>query len=339
MENNAGNLHTPSRTRPREQDERVDIIFRRIYEASYEGKKVNSADLAAECEVDERTIYDDRQYMDRMDMPSKWFPKEKTLKFTKAVKRNAKALVNEGIVFTLMVTEKALRECQSLKRRRMLLKILKEMASQYKHLVTFDFDSMDDHITVGTMLQPKFDPERVEYLCRCVAMRTEMRVHYDTPKKGKKWRRIWPLHVHKADRDWILFVWDFDRNGIIRLAMGRMLEIKETGETFERPPFNIDKELEGALIIYTGEEIMEVGLMFTPEVAHIIRENRVNCESAREHFPDGSLKLNLRLGSLVEIPILIGPYGADAYPLYPPQAVENYICSARAMLKAVGATA
>src|SRR5262249_1051519 len=160
----------------------------------------------------------------------------------------------------------ALNECHSLKRRRMLHKIFKEIARQYKHLVTFDFDSMDDNITVSTMLQPKFNPEIIEYLCRCIARRTELNAYYDTPKKGKRWRRIWPLHMHKADRDWILFVWDFERNCIIRLAVGRIVDHNETGETFERPEFDIDKELEGALIIWTGEEIMDVGIHFTNEV-------------------------------------------------------------------------
>ena len=167
----------------------------------------------------------------------------------------------------------------------------------------------------------------------------ELKLTYDTPKKGKTYnRKIRPYHLHKADRDWILFCYDFKRNDVIRLALGRMEDITETGENFVRPAdFDIDKKLEGALIIFTGDDIEDVGLMFTPEVAHIIRENTVRCEKARRNLPDGGLELTLSLGSLKDLPVLIGQYGGDAYPLYPPRAVQEYIDRARAMLKVVGA--
>src|SRR5262245_29383349 len=98
MENTNATNHPNSGNpyRNHERAERITIIHRLVYDATYNGKKVTSDDLEKACGVDKRTIYEDRLYMSRHDMPMKFCRKAQSYKFTKAVDYNPKMLMSEG---------------------------------------------------------------------------------------------------------------------------------------------------------------------------------------------------------------------------------------------------
>ena len=283
------------------------------------GGKTNSTELMAKFGVSERTIL--RMYeilIDDWGMPLVHDKKLKKSYYLRKVSDFPGRKATEGDLFTLMLANGALRECVTDEQRAIVSKTFRKIADNYKDIISFDFDYLDNCVSFCDTAKPIFEPNLLQILLRAIAKRRKLKIRYDTPHKPSSYRTIDSYHLRKVDLDWLLFVFDYNRNEVIRLALPRIHEVEELNETFIRPiDFKVEDYLKGAFGTYAGEELYPVIVRVTKQQAHRIREKIWPCQKKLVELPDGGVELHMELSSLMDVHPWILSFDGDAAPIAP----------------------
>ncbi len=311
------------------QNRRVMQIHKALNDiAGQEGKFVTSEQLAEICGISSRAIFPYIKHMREglflplVDDTSKGYA------YTEKVEFVPHLLMTRRLCYAVMLSMKSARGFCSQKQKEMLTKLYKRISGALHESSDFTYEDMDMCLSFGHILRPRFDPERIEYLWRCAAERIALNVRYNTPGTGVKDRT---LHIHNVRRirnDWIALAWDSINDEIRRFSLCRMEKIEESGNTFKRDPeFELEDYTDGAFDVFTGKKgapKQDVKIYFTPEKAHIIRENDVVCEVGRADTTDGGLVLHLQLSSFVDLLSFLGEFRGEAVPLEPVSLIDQY---------------
>ena len=97
-----------------------------------------------------------------------------------------------------------------------------------------------------------------------------------------------------------------------------------TDRRFERPEdFDLERLLRGSIGVFRGTEEIEVRVRFAASAARYASERRMHESQTTREEPDGSLLVEWRLTSTVEIKSYILSFGAAAEVLAPPRLREE----------------
>ncbi|MDB6029482.1 MAG: transcriptional regulator-like protein [Verrucomicrobiales bacterium] len=283
------------------------------------GGKTNAPELMKTFGVSDRTIW--RMFeilIDDWGMPLVHDKKLKKSYYSHTVSDFPGRMATEGDIFTLMLANGALRECVTDEQRMIVSKTFRKIADNYQDAISFDFDYLDNCVSFCDTAKSIFEPNLLQLLLRCIAKRRKLRIRYDTPHQKPVYRTIDSYHLRKVDADWLLFVYDYYRNKVIRLALPRIHEVEELDETFIRPiGFRVENFLKGAFGTYAGEETYPVIVRVTKREAHRIREKIWPCQKKLVELPDGSVELHMELSSLMDVHPWILSFDGQAAPVAP----------------------
>ena len=308
----------------RQQDTRVAIIHDELNTLKWVSKKKLS-DLCG-CHV--RSIDRDIAHMkDDLLLPileddDKGYRYEEFVNFFPFVR------MTEKLFFSLMLAVKSVGAYRTDTEKRLLSRTFNQISSAFCEKRQLDPKVMDRCFSFGRMLTPRFDPSRIDFLWRCATEGIRVKMRYATPGKPVSERLFDVYELYQLRHDLIAFGYDWENHEVRRFSLTRMVELRTTGATFERPEeFKAEDYLDGALDVFVGPPgtpKMDIKIHFTNEKAHVIREHDVRSEAGREELPNGGLILHLRLTSFVDALSWLGEFRGEAVALEPRSLVEQW---------------
>ncbi len=312
------------RRETRKQETRVAIIHDELNNSKWVTRKKLS-DLCG-CHV--RSIERDLEHMkDDLLLPivedgDKGYRYEEFVNFFPFVR------MTEKLFFSLMLAVKSVGAYRTDTEKRLLSRTFNQISAAFCEKRQLDPKIMDKCFSFGNMLTPRFDRSRINFLWRCATEGIRLKMTYATPGKPVSTRLFDVYELYQLRHDLIAFGYDWENHEVRRFSLTRMVELRTTGATFERPEeFDAEDYLDGALDVFVGPPgtpKMDIKIHFTNEKAHVIREHDVRSEAGREELPNGGLILHLRLTSFVDALSWIGEFRGEAIPMEPRALVEQW---------------
>ncbi len=307
----------------------------RIHQALQEGKFPNAAGLSSELEVSAKSIHRDLAFMrDRLGLPIAYHPQRFGFHYTSEVSAFPTLQISEGELFALLVAEKALQQYRGTSFEKPLLSALKKMQSSLPDTINFNLAEWEQTISFRTSAEQILDLGVFKQLADAATRRQQVRVVYRKPGRGRAEERLLdPYHLANINGEWFLFAFDHLRQDIRTFVPARVLSLKLTGATFERPArFSPSALLSGSFGVISGTGNYEVRLRFDADVADYIREKRWHPSQKIKELRGGRLELSLKLSGLAEVQRWVLGWAGSAVALSPPELVESVRAAARKLL-------
>jgi proteasome accessory factor B len=229
------------------------------------GEYPSCPQLAADWEVDERTIKRDIEFMrDRMSAPIEYDRARRGYYYGEPTWSFPAISMRDGELLALLLARRALEQYRDLP----LGNILDRFFGQILEAAGNRTGVAPERILQGfSFIPPPAVP--VDYavwdrLCDCVFQRHTVEMAYrslsaETPQTY----RLDPLHIANIEGEWYLFARSHRKGDILQLAVSRMQEVKDTGEPFTVPddfdPEELKQKLFGRYVSMQGKpEIVRV---------------------------------------------------------------------------------
>jgi predicted DNA-binding transcriptional regulator YafY len=185
--------------------------------------------------------------------------------------------------------------------------------------VSVRLDDVADFLCVLPATEVHYDPKVFCALTSAVVERRRLDLRYWSASRDEKTRRSFdPYDLALVDDGWYAVGHCHMRKDIRMFAVQRVLSLRETGETFDRPAnFRVDDFLKGSFRAMRGEGDYQVVLRFRSDVARRFAEKRWHPSQVLEPQADGSLIARMRVSSLVEIKRWVMWWGMECEVLEP----------------------
>jgi predicted DNA-binding transcriptional regulator YafY len=144
---------------------------------------------------------------------------------------------------------------------------------------------------------------------------------YDSTKPARQ-AKVQPLAIEPSALTHALYLlaWDEGRKARRTFKVERILSASLTPQTFEPVEgYSAAAELARAWDVIADEELIDVVIRFSPDVAKRAAETRWHPSQETEDQPDGSMVWRATVAGMREIRIWIMGWGADAEVLEPSQ--------------------
>jgi predicted DNA-binding transcriptional regulator YafY len=170
------------------------------------------------------------------------------------------------------------------------------------------------------------DPDLYARLYAACQGRQRLELTYHTQSRDEvNVRRVDPYRLLNHAGDWYLIGYCHLRERVLDFAVGeRMLQVRETGETFQPDPaFDLDEYMAAGFGIFKGGPVEEVVLRFTPRQARCMRERVWDADETKENLADGALLLKMRAPVNEGLLRFVLEYGAEVQVLAPESLREQ----------------
>ena len=307
----------------------------RIHQSLQSEKFPNASTLAREIEVATKTIHRDIEFMrDRLNLPIEFSPARNGYFYNGEVSAFPTMQITEGELFALVVAEKALQQYRGTTFEKPLLSAIKKMEQSLPDTISLNLADIEQTISFRTRAEPILDLKIFDALAKAVARREQLELNYRKPgARNPETRDVDPYHLANVNGEWFLFAFDHARKDIRKFVPARILEVKQTGKSFERSKkFSLEKELRDSFGVHSGEGEFDVVIQFNARAADYIREKKWHESQQLRELKNG-VELKLKLSSLVEIERWILSWGGDAIAVKPKQLVEAVEESAKKLLR------
>jgi predicted DNA-binding transcriptional regulator YafY len=300
----------------RQQLERIMEIDRQIRSGCYP----NAHSLAKALEASERTIYDDRRFMqDRLGAPIKHNDDRGGWYYTDPTFTLPGLQVTEGELLAFFLSVEVARRQLGTPFEQPLLSATRKLASSLGDQVRVDLSALQAHYSFATPAAPQVDERLLTHLAQAIRDRQKARLRYFTASRGE-WgeRTVHPHHLHNFDGNWYLFAFDEQRSEMRSFHLGRMAWCRLLDEKFEpQPDFSPEAYMASAFQQERGEP-QTVAIRFDAQQAPYIRERRWHAsQGPLQELPDGGLILRFQAGGLGEVRRWVMQYGRHAEVLEP----------------------
>jgi proteasome accessory factor B len=309
--------------------------FQHIQRKLQAGTYPNSASLAAELEVNPKTIKRDVEYMrDRLGFPIEYDAVRHGYYLTHEMKQFPAVAITQGELLALFVAEKALLQYKGTAFEKPLKEAFEKICGGLGEHVTVRMQHPDRDITfrssgVGDTDLGVFAPVKDALLGR-----RELSFQY-RKLQASTWerRRVQPCHLGCIDHQWYLFAFDTERNGMRTFVLSRMRRPRLLKTKFERPrDFSLATHLDGAFGVYSGGKPHPVVVRFDSFASQLVRERKWHPSQKLRALPDGCVELTVHVGNHHEILRWILGWLHHAEVVSPPalrSAVRNAACRVR----------
>lgn len=215
--------------------------------------------LAAEWEVDERTIKRDIEFMkDRLEAPIEYDRKRRGYFYTEQTWSFPAISMREGELLALLLARHSLEQYRDLPMGKMLNHFLEQVLGTASGHVGVT----PDRILQGfSFVPPPSVPVSFEvwdHLCRCTLQRRTVEIAYQSLNAANpKPYRLDPLHIANIEGEWYLFAKSHRKGDVLQLAISRMANVMDSGETFSVPkdfdPEELKRQLFGRYASMQGK--------------------------------------------------------------------------------------
>jgi len=297
----------------------------RLHEALKAGTLPNCRKLARTLEVADKTIQRDLEFMrDQLGLPIAYDAKRHGYHYTGEVAGFPSVQVTEGEMMALFVAQKTLTQYRGTPFERPLAEAFRKLTEGLRDQVSFDAANWEAFYSFRSAGVPLSDLAQFEVLSR--ALRDSVRVRFRYRKlrsTAAEDRTVEPWHLACVDQQWYLFGRDLARDGVRTFALTRMAGAEATADRFRRPEdFSPAALLEGSFGIFSGGRPRRVRIRFDAFAAQLVRERQWHPSQKLREEKDGSLVLELKLGSLPEIHRWVLGWGEHARVLEPADLLD-----------------
>jgi predicted DNA-binding transcriptional regulator YafY len=308
----------------------------RIHRLIQAGGFPNASVLAAELEVNTKTIHRDIEFMrDRLNLPVTYDFTHKGFFYNGEVSSFPTMQITEGELFALVVAEKALQQYRGTSFEKPLLSAIRKMEQALPDTISLNLADIEQTISFRTRAEPILDLKIFDALAKAVAQRQQLELQYRKPGHKAESRIMDPYHLANINGEWFLFAFDHARKDIRTFAPARIEAIAPTGKTFERSQkFSLEKRLRDSFGVHAGEGKFEVVLRFTPRAADYVREKKWHPSQTLRDLKDGGVELTMKLSSLGEVERWVLSWGGAAKVLSPRELAESVKVAAKKILAA-----
>jgi predicted DNA-binding transcriptional regulator YafY len=308
----------------------------RIHQAIQSGKFPNASILAAELEVATKTIHRDIEFMrDRLELPIEYDSSRFGYHYTEEVSAFPTVQITEGELFALIIAEKALQQYRGTNFEKPLLSAIKKMEQALPDTISLNLSDIEHTISFRTRAEQILNLEIFDALAKAAAHRWQIELSYRKPGRSDTEQRVVdPYHLANINGEWYLFAFDHLRKDIRTFAPARILAVKKTGKTFDRPQkFSLEKRLRDSFGVHSGEGEYDVVIRFDARVADYVREKKWHESQELRDLKNGGVELRLKLSSLMEIHRWVLSWGGDAKVVQPKELIESIRQAAEEILR------
>ena len=306
----------------------------RMHALLQSGQFPNCRSIAEELEVSPKTIQRDIDFMrDRLGLPIAYEPLRFGFTYTQAVTAFPSIEVSEGEITALFVAQKALAQYHGTPFERPLQTAFRKITDSLKDRVSFAWTELDDVISFRSAGASVSDLELFEALSRAVLRSVEVEFEYRKLKSaGYELRKVEPYHLASVENQWYLFAFDPGRGQLRTFALPRMRNVTAGKRRFRRPAdFSVASMLSESFGVFSSSGKHRVRLSFDPFAARLVSERTWHESQRVRHAADGSITLEMQLGSLEEIERWILSWGGHVRVLAPRALIERVQATARAI--------
>jgi proteasome accessory factor B len=291
-----------------------------IHEQLSSGSKPNCSTLAREFEVSTKTIQRDLDFMrDRWTLPIAYDEVAHSYYYTEPVNQLPTVTISEGELVALLVAQKAVEQYRGTPFEQPLSTAFSKLVAQLPGRVTVALGDARAVISFRSPGASAGDLETFRRISTAVLQSVEIGFGYrKLSSGGPEQRRVQPWHLACVNNQWYVIGWDCDRGARRTFAVPRMRDVKLTKTRFTRPQdFSIEAYLGSSFGIIAGEGDHEIRVRFDAFASQLVRERFWHSSQTITERRDGTVDLQLRLGSLEEVERWILGLGEHAEVLKP----------------------
>ena len=232
--------------------------------------------------------------------------------------------LSQGELVALFLAERMLRQFRGTPFEPDLRQAIAKLGEMAPDRVSVRLDSVADFLSVLPATESEYNPKLFCALTSATVGRCRLDVRYWAASRNDTTRRRFdPFDMALVDDGWYAIGYCHLRKDIRMFAVQRVLSIRETGETFDRPAdFRAQDYLKGSFRALRGDGDYHVVLRFRTDVARRFAEKRWHASQILEHQPDGSLIARIQVSSLVEIKRWVMWWGMECEVLQPRELRE-----------------
>jgi predicted DNA-binding transcriptional regulator YafY len=298
----------------------------RIHQALQSGTYPNATSLAGELEVSAKSIHRDLEFMrDRLQLPLEFDFTRKGYYYTEEVNAFPTLQITEGELVALVVAEKALQQYRGTSFEKPLLSAIKKMEQSLPDTISVDLVALERAISFRTRVEPILDLGTFDALAKATSSGQQLEITYRKPGAREAEKRVVdPYHLANINGEWFLFGFDHLRRDIRTFVPGRIMAIRQTGQTFVRQKkFSLEQRLAGSFGVRSGAGDFAVVIRFAPEVADLIREKKWHTSQKLRDLKKGGVELSMNLSSLEEVERWVLSWGGKAVVARPLELVRS----------------
>lgn len=301
---------------------RIQIIDHRIRV----GEFPNAETLAAELEVNARTIQRDIEFMrDQLRAPLDFCRMKNGYRYTHSTFQLPFFQFSEGELVAFFLAERLLQQFRGTPYETDLSRAFSRIVDLLPDEVSINLQSLDDSLSVTPAATAPHDAEIFRLLTQSLANRQSLEIDYWTASRDELTRRrIDPYHLALISSDWYLIAYCHLRREVRMFAPVRIRSATPANTRFTRPDsFKITDFLDHGFRTIRGPARHHIELRFSPQTAGRIEEKIWHHTQSLQRQPDGSLLMQLTIADLNEITPWILSWGQHCQALKPPQLVEQ----------------
>lgn len=291
-----------------------------IHEQLSSGRKPNCSTLAREFEVSTKTIQRDLDFMrDRWSLPIAYDEAGHFYHYTEPVDQLPTVTISEGELVALLVAQKAVEQYRGTPFEQPLSSAFSKLVSQLPGSVTVALGDARAVISFRSAGASTGDLETFRRISAAVLQSVGIEFDYrKLAAGGPERRRVEPWHLACVNNQWYVIGWDTVRGARRTFAVPRVRNVKLTKSRFTRPQdFSIEKYLGSSFGIIAGEGDHAIRVRFDKFASQLVRERFWHSSQTVTEKRDGTVELQLRLGSLEEVERWILGWGEHAEVLSP----------------------
>jgi predicted DNA-binding transcriptional regulator YafY len=295
----------------------------------------NATTLARLLEVNPRTVHRDIDCLrDQLGAPIVYDPLHNGYSYNDPSYRIPFQQVTEGEFVALFLAERLLRQYHATPFAADLARIFRKFAAFCDGPMALDPEHLAQAYAIRQKPPAPAEVERFRQLHRAVREGRRLELVYYTASRDLTQRRVVDPYGLALTEDWYLVAFCHLREDVRIFAPGRIQELQETGERFERPAdFNLQAYLDQGFKTMRGlGPPQTVRLRFAPAAAIYVREKKWHPTQKITENPDGGLTLEFRVNHLLEVKRWVMSFGAECEVVEPEELRDEIGTEIRKML-------
>lgn len=301
------------------------------------GQYPNSESLAAELEVDSRTVQRDIAFLkDQLGAPLEFCRKRNGYHLTDLSWTLPTFQLTEGELVSVFLAERLIRQYRGTPFETDLARAFERITRILPDEITVSLAAAADTLSVTPCVLTTQDLETFHSLTHAIQHCRQLRLLYWSASQNLETDRIVdPLHLSLVDNDWYLIAYCHTRQEVRMFSTVRIRGAKPTDQTFDRhSDFDITTYLGNSFraVRGDGDQTWTVCLRFGPAMSGRISEKIWHHSQRLESQTDGSVIIHLEVSSLIEIRRWVLYWGADCQVLEPEELREQVQQAALAIL-------
>ena len=294
--------------------------IKRIDELISAGECISASKVAQELEVAPRTIQRDLDFIKYdLEAPLLYDTKVKKWVYTEPNYSIPDIHITKSEYMAILLAKKLIQQYTAIPIQEDIDSILKKMTERLSEKKVAELESANDSEPISFSFRNANNLNRQIYkqLLSSIHKNQTLEITYFTQSTGiEKKREVDPYLIH----NWYLVGFDHDRRKILDFHIGRIRNIKETGDKFQiKSDFDKEKYLSQGFSMFKGEgNKYQVEIEISSQIARWIKEQKpLHISQITKELDDGRIILKLELGELQAIKRFVLQFGSQVKVLEP----------------------